>query len=123
MAVEEYLAKPSPWHSIPNVYNKLDPSKKEIRLLKLDPASDFGNNKGWITCSLETAFLEQSPDFDALSYTWGSPKPTATIKLNGKKIRIRSNLYDVLKNFGFDFKYLWVDALCIHQNDLSERGH
>lgn len=38
---------------------------------------------------------------------------------------ITRNLHDALQQFRYttDVRYLWVDAICINQNDIRERGH
>lgn len=66
-------------------------------------------------------------DFIALSYVWASPTPRRFITLNGAQFGITPNLYDALIQLrrtqrvrqGFR---LWVDAICINQDDLAERG-
>jgi Heterokaryon incompatibility protein (HET) len=116
------------------------PSPTDIRLVELQPCSD-----GAISITLMITKLENAPMFDALSYTWGNPyspylgESTTTISwetadvailCNRKKLFIASNLRDALhmlqKN---DWRsetvprqrYIWIDALCIDQSNLSER--
>jgi hypothetical protein len=66
-------------------------------------------------------------DYAALSYVWGDESNTAIIILNGKVKRVTSNLEKALQafcsqgEFKASFK-LWVDAICINQDDLDERG-
>lgn len=66
-------------------------------------------------------------DFAALSYTWGNPKVTQPITVNNCETQITTNLFDALKalrttcRFEDSFR-LWVDALCINQEDNEERG-
>lgn len=66
-------------------------------------------------------------DYFALSYTWGSPENKATILLDGHEFKVTRNLEDALRSLR-DCKVLpeqgllWVDALCINQDDLSERA-
>ena len=65
--------------------------------------------------------------YRALSYTWGRPHDTRTITVNGCRMQVRKNLFDFLEMYsrmratssGID---LWVDAICIHQEDNSERN-
>lgn len=72
-------------------------------------------------------------DFTALSYVWGDPKRTSEIIVNGEKISVTENLELALRGISgwwFDDddtnnpvgSYIWVDALCINQSDLSERS-
>lgn len=72
------------------------------------------------------------PNYAALSYEWGTPEFQETILLNGISLNIRRNLHLALAalshNVVFRNKlrgcvYLWIDALCIDQNNVAERGH
>lgn len=66
-------------------------------------------------------------DFVALSYTWGDPKYRKNIILNGSRIKVQTNLESALrilrgkKPMKSDYK-IWIDALCINQEDLAERS-
>ena len=66
-------------------------------------------------------------DYRALSYTWGDPRFTCEIKVNGLPMRVTKNLEWGLKDLR-DKQYvrdgwkLWIDALCINQNDFVERA-
>lgn len=58
----------------------------------------------------------------------GDPTPRHTILLNGHEIPVAENLYAMLQNLQsspeLDSGYIkiWIDALCINQNDLVEKG-
>ena len=67
----------------------------------------------------------------ALSYTWGSSSKTRNIRSNGLSLSVTENVYGALENihspFGPGRAYrgsptLWVDAICINQEDLEERA-
>ncbi|TVY16139.1 Heterokaryon incompatibility protein 6, OR allele [Lachnellula arida] len=66
-------------------------------------------------------------DFAALSYVWGDENVTGTIVVNGQEREVTANLEEALRafcsrdEFTGGFK-LWVDAICINQNDIVERG-
>jgi hypothetical protein len=66
-------------------------------------------------------------DFMALSYTWGDPSITREIVVNGVSMLVTENVDACLKVFR-DKPYikngwkLWIDALCINQKDIIERG-
>lgn len=68
-----------------------------------------------------------SSDFLALSYTWGDPIRTKMILLNGQPLRITLNLEGFLRTFAtghpeMNHSKLWIDAICINQEDLEERN-
>lgn len=105
-----------------SIYRPLDEARHEIRLFELLPSSDFQDP---IHGHLRYAFLEDGPDYEALSYAWGKPAFTETISLNGQPIHITVNLGVALSHLRLTDKSrtLWVDALCINQADLNERSH
>ncbi|KAF2681921.1 HET-domain-containing protein [Lentithecium fluviatile CBS 122367] len=66
-------------------------------------------------------------DFAALSYVWGDSKQTRSITVNERVMAVTINLERALREFRNtgDFRHgfrLWVDALCINQEDLTERA-
>ena len=66
------------------------------------------------------------PDgYDALSYCWGASEGVKTICLNGVPVRISINLEAALRclRHSNETRLLWVDALCINQNDITEKSH
>jgi hypothetical protein len=68
--------------------------------------------------------LDDNPVYQALSYTWGDPNRVCTIILNGQKISVGTNLEEALQYF-YSISYLgllWVDAICINQNDNDEKN-
>lgn len=72
------------------------------------------------------ASLANDPHYEALSYVWGDKSSDGCrIILDNIEISVRRNLWDALhalrnRTTG---RVLWVDALCINQDDLDERGH
>jgi hypothetical protein len=67
-----------------------------------------------------------APVYLALSYTWGSLADGVDIWLDGQRIRVTRNLTAALQVFRADENarqhLLWIDALCINQNDIAERS-
>ncbi|KAF4432121.1 hypothetical protein F53441_13840 [Fusarium austroafricanum] len=70
--------------------------------------------------------------YNALSYTWGSPRPSPLdaeepvnqpILLNGQIYEVQSNLYDALLELQVSCAEtpIWIDALCINQSCQKER--
>jgi len=67
--------------------------------------------------------LRSAGDYDALSYTWGREDPSIPILVNKKVTLITENLYLALLHLRQrQVTMLWVDALCINQDDLAERA-
>ncbi|PMD51488.1 HET-domain-containing protein [Hyaloscypha bicolor E] len=104
-------------------YQPLDTSKLEIRVITLHP----GIRTTPIHCSLThitTNSKSNKPIYKALSYTWGTAEAPKTISLDGMQVQVRENLWQALYHLRSEEHELtiWIDALCINQNDLQERG-
>ena len=104
-------------------YRPLDPVSKQIRLLKLHSGTEMED----IECHLEHVSLEDNPEFTALSYVWGDLTDTRTIYLHEVPFPITQNLHAALRSIRShtpdEMSILWVDALCINQQDLAERSY
>jgi hypothetical protein len=99
----------------------------EIRLLTIDTTSLSSPE---IHISMSATQLNETTEYIALSYVWGSETNLRDIKLNGRSMSVTANLYDALTcmrksiavaSLGFPAK-IWVDAICINQGDISERN-
>lgn len=105
---------------------QLNSSQQEIRVLALHPA----NFHDPIKCTLETVSLKNCPHFNALSYVWGDSRLRGDIILNGVPVTVTSNLETALRHLRSHPKHhvdttaipLWVDAVCINQEDFDERN-
>ncbi|KAB2108550.1 hypothetical protein AG0111_0g2564 [Alternaria gaisen] len=62
--------------------------------------------------------------YDALSYAWGTALPSAKCICDGNTILLRDNLDSALKYLRKpqDERYVWIDYLCINQDDLVEKA-
>lgn len=97
-------------------YTALDSSRKEIRLLDLQPSADHSSA---LTCTSRTVSLFDKPPYAALSYCWGGGTDTTEITLNGVTgFAVPRNLCAALRQLrdGTDIKVLWADAICINQD-------
>ncbi|KAH9866052.1 hypothetical protein J1614_008616 [Plenodomus biglobosus] len=68
------------------------------------------------------------PEYVALSYTWGSPSPTYRILINDTPYMVRENLFRFLCAYRKDPRcdthpFLWIDQICIDQENTNERNH
>ena len=62
--------------------------------------------------------------YDALSYAWGTAPPSARCICDGNTILLRDNLDSALKYLRKPqhTRYIWIDYLCINQDDLIEKA-
>ena len=94
---------------------------REIRLLYLDP----GSSKSRLACSLKIVPLSKTPIYEALSYTWGKLVFPASMKCSPSgQLCITENLNVALCHLRLKdrIRVLWVDAICINQQDIVERS-
>jgi hypothetical protein len=67
--------------------------------------------------------LYQAPPYVALSYCWGTLIEKAPIALNRQAVGVTLNLHAALLRLRRKkVEYIWVDALCINQEDKEERS-
>src|SRR4051812_32841312 len=92
----------------------------EIRLLHLEP----GTSDDVITFTLQPARLNQSPQYEAISYCWGDPADTLDVLCDGKALTITANLHAALRRLrrAGSTRVLWADAACINQADVQEKN-
>jgi hypothetical protein len=84
-------------------------------------------NDNIVEVRVQTVSLDESPVYDALSYCWGDPSITSAIRVNGQERDVTINLEAALRQFRLqtgdgDGAILWVDAICINQDDKFERA-
>lgn len=61
-------------------------SSNEIRILDLLP-SPSNDSEAPIKCELRTVALASKPDYEALSYVWGSDSKLIDIEVAGQRVR------------------------------------
>jgi hypothetical protein len=106
----------------------LDPG--QFRLMKLHP----GDSSAPLVCRLVHVPLDESPRYEALSYTWGHSSERFTLYQESEDsndsdapksvFHITKGLYEALVQLRkvSESRVLWVDAVCIDQGNLKERG-
>ena len=131
-----------------SLYSALSREENEIRLLTLHP----GARDTPLKCALSQVSLhlhyhytykewdndyeefshseepepcsDHHPSYEALSYEWGPKLPRCPIEINDQPKTISSNLSSALQRLRKpnQNRLLWVDALCINQEDNKERS-
>ncbi|PMD24107.1 hypothetical protein NA56DRAFT_656564 [Hyaloscypha hepaticicola] len=98
------------------------PAFRLLRLLKGD--DDLIQGQLFDSKLPPPASPEYVRDYAALSYTWGSQSRPCEIMINGSILTVTKNAYLALRDLRYQEKdrILWIDALCINQNDDKERG-
>ncbi|KAH8594353.1 heterokaryon incompatibility protein-domain-containing protein, partial [Bisporella sp. PMI_857] len=108
-------------------YYPLDAETQEIRLLSLEPGC-FSDD---IYIQLHRYSLSTTPrlSYEALSYVWGSSKNFVPIQIRTQnrqtqQMLVTQNLFAALKRLRYEqsTRDLWVDAICINQNNVIGRG-
>ncbi|KAJ9631075.1 hypothetical protein H2203_001604 [Taxawa tesnikishii (nom. ined.)] len=91
-----------------------------IQLLRIKRSTDRA-----IQGTLPHHRLSDSLTFVALSYYWGPPTPAHEIIISGRPFSVRDNLYMGLQQLVTDKfnEFIWIDAICINQDDRSEKQH
>ncbi len=109
-------------------YSSLPVDSKSIRILTILPDGDEITK---LRCELKIVQLLDSfglpsieTPFDALSYTWGEPNFSSTIICNGAEIKVTAALFEALRHLrkSEDEMTIWIDAICINQNDKTEKS-
>jgi hypothetical protein len=97
-------------------------SRHEIRLLHLHP----GETQTSIHIRLTQARLEVHPTYEALSYVWGTSAERTPIICNeaGDVLGVTQNCEAALRTLRTHetVRTLWIDAICINQEDVEERN-
>ncbi|KAF7187580.1 Heterokaryon incompatibility protein 6, OR allele [Pseudocercospora fuligena] len=79
-----------------------------------------------LRCNLTHVNLNEKPDFEAVSYLWGSASDQETITIDefNNPVRITRSAAQALRRFRHvsESRVLWMDQICINQADLAERS-
>ena len=90
----------------------LNPATSDIRVVVLK-----GFERRLVTVPLQSNYL-------ALSYAWGDECDVYEIIVNGRAFKVTRNLYEALVYlYDANVSYpIWIDALCINQDDAMEKS-
>ncbi|KAJ0108675.1 hypothetical protein J7T55_015109 [Diaporthe amygdali] len=102
-------------------HKQLPDARTYIRLLEINSVDQTRDIS--VHCKLTTWLKAAAPAYTAISYTWGDPNLLATILINGKRMKVRRNCEDVLRQPCRNKNgYFWIDAICINQADNDEKS-
>ena len=102
-------------------YDSLSREDRELRLVRFSHSASSTE----VELILRRLSLNDPPSYHALSYIWGDPTPTNSIRVNGRPLPVAHNLHQALLDLrrgGDAQEWLWVDAICINQDNLQERS-
>ena len=111
----------------PFEYQPLRADRKEIRVLTFENNDDTYST---LQCRFEHVSLLDEPQvlYNAVSYCWGKNPLPGGIVLDGKTILVPSSAPNALRTVchpvhGRRNLPVWIDAICINQNDNEEKSH
>lgn len=105
-------------------YRVLQSTVQEIRVLCIDPDRNVSDHTP-LRCELKHISVQDVPieHFLAVSYCWGTSKKRAPIVIDGQNVTIPQTAAVAIRNLSKVSSYpLWIDAVCIDQNNLQEKS-
>ncbi|CAI6090769.1 unnamed protein product [Clonostachys chloroleuca] len=98
-------------------------SNNEIRVLDLFPTTSK-DNKAELVGETRIVQLSEDPKYEALSYVWGDGVNASEITIDGNCVTITEGLAAALRRIRLPTKKrtLWVDQICINQDDIEEKA-
>ncbi|KAH7083785.1 heterokaryon incompatibility protein-domain-containing protein [Paraphoma chrysanthemicola] len=106
-----------------------DPLHGRLRQIDLKPslfeARARPGRMSNLRAKVQSVFSKKDQGYEALSYVWGDPQTDRFIHCPTGKIPIAANLSQALLHIRSSdrTRVLWVDAVCIDQNNVQERSH
>ena len=97
----------------------------DIRVVRILP-SEYDSPE--IRCQMVHTSLDDTPQYDAISYTWRhyGRERNSYIRLDGQPFRVRGKIASILRTLRSTNSStsidVWIDGLCINMPDLPERS-
>jgi hypothetical protein len=111
-------------------YHGQDLGPGEIRLLTIEIRSEpslqhvypWQSKKETLHLITQQCTLEDKPDFDAVSYVWGTAPASISVPCNGGSVLITPSARHMLEHLRLQNRPLWIDAICIDQQNADEKA-
>lgn len=102
-------------------YQPLPLSDEYIRQLILEP----GQGDDPLSGRLMTTKLLDSPEFEAISYVWGTSIRDRWMVVEGRQLPITASMEGALRQTRMpeQRRTLWADSICMNQEDNVEKSH
>jgi hypothetical protein len=102
-------------------------SPDEFRLVLLHRSGANPSAEDLLSIEFVPARFDQACSYAALSYAWGTDPGVVDIQVKGTRpqtLKITKSLACALRSLQkSEHQVLWVDALCINQNNMPEKNH
>jgi hypothetical protein len=97
-------------------------SARHSRLITICPSK---RDTAEIRIELHQFSIDEPPQYEALSYTWGGQTPTMPIICNDRTLLITENAFSAIRRLRCHSKArkLWIDAICISQALATEKAN
>ncbi|KAF7629578.1 heterokaryon incompatibility protein-domain-containing protein [Aspergillus flavus] len=95
-----------------------------IRILQVLPQSKETDRVECCLAEYSLADTGKAHHYEALSYVWGNQDDPESILVDGDDFQVGRNLHTALLHIRDDqiVRHLWVDAICINQNNEDEKA-
>ena len=106
------------------IEESLPEEPRAVRLLVIHPPHN-GDLDSTIECSTCVETLNNSPLYEAISYSWGNPSSlNESLLVNGVLYKSGSRVVALLKQLRLPnaSRVVWIDAICISMQDMAERS-
>jgi hypothetical protein len=112
-------------------YAPLPDPRTHIRLLRRTDRSLWSVQKKevYTDYDFDVYHIDHLPEYATLSYEWGAEGPSQPVYIQAKLKEVTQNLFDFLSQcwrfyswLGGERRYIWIDALCINQEDKEEKS-
>ncbi|KAK1059434.1 hypothetical protein LTR74_012658 [Friedmanniomyces endolithicus] len=104
---------------IPKVYDRDVDLKNGIRLLRIEPGG------GPLCVTFQYASLDDPPDYEAISYSWGTRPHMESVRVDAKAdFRLSRHLHAATLRLRRPHRkrLIWIDQISVNQADVTERS-